>query len=175
MSTFIGEHQFNPAAPNRVWVSDITYIKVKGGFAYVCVIIDLFARKVVAYKTSLKANVCLTEETLKSAYAVRGNPSGVIFHSDRGVQYTAKEFRKVLDGMNFTQSFSAKGHPYDNAVAEAFFKFLKLEEIDRRTFSSLQELDLTLFEYVRFYNNSRPHSANGGLTPDETEARFLTY
>jgi putative transposase len=165
--------QFNPTAPNLVWVSDITYIKINGGFAYVCVIIDLFARKLIAYKASLKADVSLSVETLQRAYVSRGMPSGVIFHSDRGVQYTAKEFRRALDTMNYTQSFSAKGHPYDNAVAEAFFKFLKLEETDRRKFRSLEELDLALFEYARFYNNSRPHSANDGITPDEREALFL--
>jgi transposase InsO family protein len=165
--------QFNPSAPNRVWVSDITYIKVNGKFVYLCVIIDLFARKLIAYKIGARADASLTIDTFNTAYKLRGAPAGTLFHSDRGVQYTAKDFRKLLDNANFIQSFSAKGHPYDNAVVESFFKFLKHEEIDRRSFDSLDELNLALFEYMHFYNHSRPHSANDNLTPHELESRFF--
>ena len=96
-----------------------------------------------------------------------------MFHSDQGSQYTSKEFRKALDCANIVQSFSARGHPYDNAVMESFFRFLKHEELNRRTFNSLQELNLSLFEYVEgFYNKNRPHSANDFLSPNEKEALF---
>ena len=92
-----------------------------------------------------------------------------MFHSDRGCQYTSKEFRNALDNANFVQSFSAKAHPYDNAVAESFFKFLKKEELDRRTFNSLCDLNLSLFEYIEsFYNKRRPHSANDFLSLDDS-------
>ena len=165
--------QFNPSAPNRVWVSDITYIKVNGKFVYLCVIIDLFARKLIAYKTGINAKVSLVIDTFNAAYKSRRSPVGTLFHSDRGVQYTAKDFRKLLDNVNFIQSFSAKGHPFDNAVVESFFKFLKHEETDRRSFSSLDELNLALFEYAHFYNSLRPHSANGFLTPIELENEFI--
>jgi transposase InsO family protein len=124
------------------------------------------------HKSGIKADVSLVVDTFNTAYKLRGKPVGTLFHSYRCVQYTAKTFRKLLDGVNFIQSFSAKGHPYDNAVAEAFFKFLKHEETDRRSFSSLDKLNLALFEYSHFYNNARPHSANGNLTPDELEFRF---
>ena len=93
-----------------------------------------------------------------------------MFHSDRGTQYTSKEFRKALDKADFVQSFSAKGHPFDNAVMESFFRYLKHEELNRRTFNTMQELNLSLFEYIEgFYNKSRPHSANGLLSPTEKE------
>ena len=163
---------FNPSAPNQVWVSDITYIRVGSRFYYLCIIIDLFARKVIAYRVSPKMNVQLSIDTFQAAWTTRGEPSGLLFHSDRGCQYTAKEFRKLLDGHDVIQSFSAKGHPYDNAVAESFFKFLKLEEINRKTYISLNELQLSLFTYIHFYNAQRPHGSNAYLTPDEKETAF---
>lgn len=96
----------------------------------------------------------------------------MIFHSDRGSQYTGDEFRKRLDRASFIQSFSKKGHPYDNAVAEAFFKFLKLEETNRRSYCSFDELQLSVFEYIHFYNFYRPHSANNLLSPVHFENCF---
>ena len=166
------KQNFNPSAPNQVWVSDITYIRVNGQFCYLCVVIDLFARKVVAYRVSSKINVQLTIDTFQSAWNDRGQLTGLLFHSDRGCQYTAKEFRRLLDGCGVVQSFSAKGHPYDNAVAESFFKFLKLEETNRKCYRSLHELQLSLFTYIHFYNAMRPHSSNNYLTPNEKELAF---
>ena len=90
-----------------------------------------------------------------------------------GWQYTSREFRNAVDNADCIQSFSAKGHPYDNAVAESFFKYLKQEEVYRRSFSSLEDLNLSLFEYIEgFYNRRRPHSANNFLSPDEKELAF---
>lgn len=168
--------KFYPDKPNLVWVSDITYVRVNNRFFYVCVIIDLFARKVIAYKTSSKIDSQLVLDTFHSAYHKRKCPSGVLFHSDRGCQYTSKVFRNVLDSLNFVQSFSAKAHPFDNAVAESFFKYLKKEDLDRKTFSSLNELNLAIFEYIEgFYNSKRPHFANKLLTPDEKEKLFFNF
>lgn len=172
----IVKQKFNPKAPNLVWVSDITYIKVNGSFCYVCVIIDLFSRKVISYTSSSNMKSDLVIKTFKQAYISRNKPTNLIFHSDRGVQYTSAEFRKTLDEFNVVQSFSAKGYPYDNAVAEAFFKFLKLEELNRRTFQSKSELDLCLFEYIEgFYNIKRPHSANGYLSPSKFEDQYFSF
>lgn len=165
--------QFYPMQPNLIWVSDFTYVKVSSCFCYVCVIIDLFSRKVISYKTSTRIDTQLALDTFYYACSKRSYPKNVLFHSDRGCQYTSQEFRKALDQADFIQSFSAKGHPYDNAVAESFFKYLKLEELHRRTFSSLEELNLSLFEYIEgFYNRRRPHSANGFLSPEEKEKLF---
>lgn len=168
--------QFSTTAPNIVWVSDITYVKVSSRFCYICVVIDLFARKVISYKCSQKIDTKLVSDTVEIAYRNRNYPKGVLFHSDRGTQYTSKIFRKLLDKLNFTQSFSAKAHPYDNAVAESFFKYLKHEELNRKSFASISELNLALFEYIEgFYNSRRPHSANSFLSPTEKENLYLSH
>ena len=116
------KQKFNPKAPNIAWCSDITYIKVENRFYYLCVIIDLFSRRVIAYHISSKIDTKLVLDTFEIALKERNYPKGTIFHSDRGSQYTSADFRKRLDNAGFIQSFSAKGHPYDNAVAESFFK-----------------------------------------------------
>ena len=162
--------QFNPDNPNMVWVSDITYIKVVSKFYYLCVIIDLFSRKVIAYKISSRMTDDLTIETLELAYGKRNYPKSVLFHSDRGSQYISKNFRKKIEQFGFIQSFSKKGYPYDNACAESFFKYFKKEESNRRNYQSLTELQLATFKYIdNFYNNKRPHSHNNGLSPNKKE------
>ena len=119
------KRKFKQSAPNQIWVSDITYIRVGQKWAYLCVIIDLFSRKVISWKISFKADAELVISTFKKAYIKRNSPKGLIFHSDRGTQYTSKDFRKLLDDFDVVQSFSGRGCPYDNAVAESFFKYLK--------------------------------------------------
>jgi transposase InsO family protein len=168
------KQRFDQPAPNMVWVSDFTYIRVANRFYYVCVILDLFSRKVIAYRISSKIDRFLAITTLDDAVASRGVTSGLMFHSDQGSQFTSADFRKEIDKFNIVQSFSKKGHPYDNAVMECFFKYLKKEETDRRCFRSLQELQLSLFQYINgFYNSVRPHSHNGGLSPIQRESLFL--
>ena len=98
-----------------------------------------------------------------------------MFHSDRGSQYTSAAFRKLLDELNVVQSFSAKGCPFDNAVVEAFFKFLKAEETNRKSYSNLADLRVSLFEYIDgFYNVKRPHSTINFLSPADFEANFFS-
>ena len=107
------------------------------------------------------------------AYTARKRPQGLMFHSDRGTQYTAFSFRQLLDSLNVVQSFSNKGYPFDNACCESFFKYLKKEETNRRTYHSLQELQLSVFEYIEgFYNSKRPHGSLNLLTPNEMEALY---
>lgn len=151
---------FNSEESNKAWCGDITYIKVGRKFCYLCVIIGLFSRRLIALKISRKIDTRLVIDTFKSALKNRNYPKNVIFHSDRYSQYTSDIFRKRLDKATFIQSFSKNGHPYDNAVPEAFFKFLKLEEINRNSYHSIEELELSVFEYIHFYNFKRPHSAN---------------
>ena len=166
------QKKFAPSAPNQVWVSDITYKRVGGSWRYICVVIDLYARRLVACKFASRPKAELVIDTFNSAYYSRDMPRGLMFHSDRGSQYTSVKFRQLLDRLDVIQSFSAKAHPFDNAVAESFFKYLKQEELDRKSFNSDKELDLSLFEYEHFYNFRRPHSFNNGLTPDEMEEKF---
>lgn len=128
--------QFDQREPNLVWVCDFTYIRAGGRFYYLCAILDLFSRKVIAYKLSNKIDAQLAIDTVNLAVANRGKSKDIIFHTDRGSQFTSEQFRKHLDRLNMVQSFSAKGHPYDNAVMECFFKYLKKEEVNRKNYSS---------------------------------------
>ena len=169
------EQNFEQKAPNLVWVSDITYIKASGKWYYLCVIIDLFSRKVIAWDISAKPDADLVISVFNKAYTTRNISAGLMFHSDRGTQYTAFKFRKLLDELNIVQSFSKKCYPFDNDVAEAFFKYLKKEDTNRRTFSSFSELKLSVFEYIEgFYNSKRPHSSIGYLTPNEKKLQFYS-
>lgn len=167
------KQDFGQSKPNLVWASDITYIKVNSYFAYLCVIMDLFSRKVISWELSTSATADTVINAFNKAYERRGKPQGLMFHSDRGTQYTAFAFRQTLDKAGVVQSFSKKGYPYDNAVCESFFKFLKREEVNRKKYHTLQELHTSLFEYIEsFYNNKRPHRALGMLTPNEVEAHY---
>ena len=167
-------HQkFNQKSPNLVWASDFTYIKVAGKWYYLCIVMDLFSRKVIAWNISGKPDVDLVMTTFKKAYEKRNSPYGLMFHSDRGSQYTAFTFRQLLDSHNVVQSFSKKGYPFYNACCECFFKYLKKEETNRKTYHSLKELQLSVFEYIEgFYNSRRPHGTLGMLTPNEKEELF---
>lgn len=170
------QQNFDQKAPNLVWVCDFTYIKVLNKHYYLCVILDLFSRKVVAYKVSNKIDAKLAIDTLEIAFSERKPASGLIFHTDRGSQFTSKDFRQKCDDLGITMSFSKKGHPYDNAVMECFFKYLKKEEVHRRNFTSLEQLNLSLFSYIYgFYNNFRPHSHNNGLCPNDFEDNFFNF
>ena len=151
------KQRFSQDAPNLVWVSDFTYIKAGGKWCYLCVVIDLFSRKVVSWQLSDKADTALVMNAFRKAYEKRGRPQGLMFHSDRGTQYTAEPFRKLLDELHVVQSFSKKGYPFDNAVCESFFRQFKREEADRRTYRSRQEL------YLAVLNTSRASTIHTGL------------
>ena len=117
--------QFNPIAPNSIWASDFTYIKVNGSFHYLCVVIDLFSRKVIGWSLSNRHDVNLTTKAFEKAYCDRGKPEFVLFHSEQSSEYIAFTFRQTLEKCNVVQSFSPKGYPYDNAVCESFWYWLK--------------------------------------------------
>lgn len=134
---------------------------------------DLFSRKVISWSLSAKNDADLVISTFKKAYEKRNSPYGLMFHSDRGSQFTAFSFRKLLDSLDVVQSFSQKGYPYDNACCECFFKYLKKEETNRKNYQTKQELSLALFEYIEgFYNTKRPHTTLNMLTPNEAEALY---
>lgn len=128
--------EFTVTRPNEIWVSDITYFKIKGYAVYLCVIIDLFSRMVVGYRVSRKCSTHLVTATFKDAFQVRGKPTELTFHSDRGGQYTSETFFKLLRQCSVKQSFSRSGRPCDNAAAETFFASFKREEAYRRDYSS---------------------------------------
>lgn len=164
------QQQFQQKAPNLVWASDFTYLKAGGKWYYLCVIMDLFSRKIIAWHISARPDVDFVMTAFQKAYEKRNAPYGLMFHSDWGIQYTAFTFRQLLDSLNVVQSFSRKGYPFDNACCECFFKYLKKEETDRKCYHSLQQLQLSIFEYIEgYYNAKRPHGTLGMLTPNEAE------
>ena len=168
------QRQFHAEAPNIIWVSDVTCFKVNDHYLYVCMILDLFSRKIVAYRISMRNSTQLITTTFRSAFSNRGEPKGLIFHSDRGSQYTSAAFRKLLISCGVTQSFSQSGRPHDNAVAEAFFSLLKREEIYRRYYRSDRDFRNSIDRYMNFYNTERPHRHNNFKSPDGYEQDYLS-
>ena len=144
------------------WVSDLTYIHTKEGWLYLTVVIDLFDRKVIGWSFS---NGMTAQETVIPAWRMarenRPIKNELIFHSDRGIQYACKAFRNLLKSSLITQSMSRKGNCWDNAVAESFFKTLKVERVYQSTYLSRNEAKLDLFQYIEgWYNTRRIHSSN---------------
>lgn len=161
--------QFTQKQPNLVWVSDITEIKINKKPVYLCVIMDLFSRKIIGYTISRKNNTRLTINTFKSAIHLR-KTSPNMFHSDRGVNYTSSSFMRLLRKHNVAQSFSAPGYPYDNAVIESFFSQYKKETIKQMPpFQKIQDYIKMVKKYIDYYNNDRFHMGLGMLTPSLKE------
>ena len=167
------QQQFTATQPNQRWVSDVSCFKLGDHYFYVCVIIDLFSRKVIAYKISKRNSTQLITATFKMAYEERQPPSGLIFHSDRGAQYTSHRFQQLLHEHNTEQSFSQPGKPHDNAVAESFFASLKKEELYRREHPSDRAFQASVASYIEFYNTKRPHRTLKNLTPSKMEENFI--
>ena len=166
------KRNFLTDAPNKVWVSDITYAKVGMDFLYLCVVIDLYSRKVVSYSISEYIDTVLVAQAFLDAFHTRNSPTSLVFHSDQGTQYTSFEFCNLLKQYKVTQSFSAPGSPHDNAVAESFFATIKKEDFRRNYYKTEEEFRIAVEEYVEFYNDYRPHQRLGFLTPNQAEKEF---
>ena len=166
------ERQFTADRPNQIWVSDITYFKVNDYWVYLCIILDLFSRKIVGYRVSRNASTNLVTSTFRTAFRERGNPSSLTFHSDRGKQYTSATFTALLQKCEVKQSFSATARPHDNAVAETFFASFKKEEVYRREYTSEQSYRKSVEQYIRFYNELRPHRTLKYKTPQAFEEAY---
>jgi transposase InsO family protein len=159
-----------PTAPNQVWVADITYIRVPEGWLYLAAILDLYSRKIVGWAMSGRIDTALVLQALAMALTHRPAPAGLLFHSDRGVQYAAGDYRAALASAGLIASMSRKGNCYDNAFMESFWSTLKLELVYRRDFASQQEARSQIFDYIEtFYNRQRAHTALGGLSPVDFE------
>ena len=166
------EREFTAEHPNQIWVSDITYFRVNSYWVYLCIILDLYARRIVGYRVSRNASTNLVTATFRNAYRERGKPKNLIFHSDRGKQYTSAAFTQLLQKNGIKQSFSATGQPHDNAVAEAFFATFKKEEAYRREYTSEQSFCKSVEQYIRFYNEVRPHQTLKYQTPQAFEEKY---
>ena len=160
------DRDFEASKPNQKWVSDITYIWVDGGWRYLCAIIDLYSRMIVgwAFEEHMKTSLLIT--ALKMAVRSRNPKKGLIFHSDRGVQYAGRKFRKYTELYGMRQSMSRKGNCWDNSCAESFFKTIKSEFLSKRKFLTQEDARMGIFEYIEsFYNTRRLHSSNGYKSP----------
>ena len=166
------KRNFLTDAPNKVWVSDITYAKVGMDFLYLCVVIDLYSRKVISYSISEYIDAGLVSQAFLDAFHTREAPNSLVFHSDQGTQYTSFEFYSLLKKHGVTQSFSAPGSPHDNAVAESFFATIKKEDLRRNYYKTEEEFRTAVKEYIEFYNDYRPHQRLGFLTPNQVEKEF---
>ena len=161
---------FAVSAANRVWVSDITYIPTAEGWMYLCVVLDLYSRRVVGWSMGKGLGVDLAVRALLMGLVRRRPPRDLVLHSDRGVQYCAGAFRRHLRSHGIRQSMSRKGDCWDNACAETFFASLKTELIGDRIFLTREQARREIFEYIEvFYNRRRLHSYLGYLTPHEFE------
>lgn len=162
---------FTATAPNKIWVSDITQYCFLDYRVFICGILDLYSRKVIAYKVAKKQTTQLVSSTFQMAYANR-LPKDFIFHSDRGCQYTASSFRKRLELATAVQSFSRPGTPGDNSVMESFFATLKKEELYRTNYRSFKDFEDSLAKYIQFYNEKRPHNTLKYNTPQKAELDY---
>ena len=167
------QREFDVPEPNLVRASDMSYVATAQGWLYLCVILDLFSRKVIGWAMGTRMTSELMIRALLMACMNRKPPEGVIFHSDRGSQYCSEEFRKHLGRYRMRQSMSRVADPWDNAVVESFFKTLKGELCGDRAFVSRAEARTALFEYLEvFYNRNRLHSTLDYQTPEEYEEDF---
>jgi transposase InsO family protein len=155
-----------PQRPNQIWAADITYVDTKQGWVYVAAILDLYSRRVVGWAVSSQINTALVLAALRMALCHRQPSAGLIFHSDRGVQYASLEYRQALAVAKLVASMSRKANCYDNAAMESFWSTLKLELIYRREFADQSQVRQAVFDYIEvFYNRQRLHSALGYQSP----------
>lgn len=166
------KRNFTAPEPNRVWVTDITYLPTRQGWLYVAVILDLFSRRIVGWATSQNIDCHLALAALEMAIQLRSPSPGLIHHSDRGSTYTAGDYRKALQDSAIVCSMSRKGDCWDNAVAESFFATLKREMRDADTLESPIIGDLSVKQYIATYNFSRRHSSISYRTPVEFELLY---
>ena len=168
------ERNFRATKPNEVWVGDITYIPTGEGWLYHAIVKDLCLKKVGGYAFSDRIDTRLTLAALDMAFGRQNPRPGLIFHSDRGVQYASTAYRQALEQHGFRQSMSRKGDPYDNAVAENFFSCLKCECVYLQGFATRNAAKTAIFHYIEaFYNSVRPHSGIGWYTPNAFERSLL--
>ncbi|MFV8751175.1 IS3 family transposase [Nannocystaceae bacterium ST9] len=168
------ERQFDVEAPDRVWVSDITYVWTVAGWLYLAVVIDLFSRRVVGWATADHMRADLVLEALSAALGSRApSDEGLMFHSDQGSQFSAKRVRDALGSAGITCSMSRRGNCWDNAVAEAFFATLKREYVYRKVFVTHEQAKISIAEWIGiFYNGQRRHSTIGYCKPVEYERSY---
>jgi putative transposase len=164
------KRDFQPAGPNELWCSDLKQIPTDEGVLHLASVLDCFSRKIVGWAMGPVADAPLVADALRMAVSQRRPGEGIVFHSDRGCQFTAVTFGSACRAHAITQSNSRKGSPHDNAAKESFFASLEKERLRRRTFATMEQARSSVFQYIEeFYNRRRLHSTLGYRTPDEAE------
>ena len=167
------EQQFKVAAPNKVWVSDITYVPTDEGWLYVAAHKDLFSADIVGYAMGERLTRNLVSQSLFKAVAAKRPAKGLIHHSDRGSQYCSHEYRNILERFGLKASMSRKGNCYDNAPMESFWGTLKQELVHHRRYRTRQEAIRDITEYIEiFYKRQRLQPGLGFLSPAVFEQRY---
>jgi putative transposase len=157
-------------APNKIWSTDITYIHTDEGVLYLAGVMDLFSRKIVGWSIDDTMTAELVESAFNAAVSSRKNAFGLLHHSDRGVQYTSRRYRELLDVNGVRVSMSRTGNCYDNAVVESFWGKLKTEMVYQCHFATKEEAKAAVFEYIEmFYNRIRLHAALDYVSPEQFE------
>jgi len=160
------------AAPNQIWVGDITYVETQEGWLYLAAVLDRYSRKIVGWAMSERIDTALVLKAFDMALLHRQPTATLLFHSDRGVQYASADYRHALTQAGLVASMSRKGNCYDNATMESFWSTLKLELIYRRKFATRSEARSQIFEYIEsFYNRQRAHSALDYRSPVDFETQ----
>ena len=164
------KQNFTVDAKSKVWVADITYIRMGFKWTYLAVVLDLYNREPVGWAYGFHPDTALAARALEMAIAREQPEPGLIHHSDRGCQYTSHAYRNLLDKHHMRGSMSRKGNPYDNAVMESFFRSLKTEWTNHTNYKTMQEAYKSLYAYIEvFYKYQRLHAALGYLTPKSFE------
>ena len=168
------ERQFRPAAPNLLWIADLTYLRTWQGWLYLAAVQDAYSRAIVGWSMADHMRSELVVDALKLAVARRRPDLGLVHHSDQGSQYVSLAFGQAAGDAGIARSMGSKGDCFDNAVAESFFATLKKELVHRQSWPTRRELTGELFEYIEgFYNRVRRHSTLGYLSPTDYENRTL--
>jgi len=164
---------FSVPAPNRAWVTDVTYVWTLEGWLFLAAILDLCSRRVVGWATSATNDRALALTALRAALEARRVAPGIVHHSDRGSPYASAEYRHELDSRGFVASMSRKGNCWDNAVAESFFATLKGEHLDHQVLFTREQAHRSIADFIEnFYNLHRRHSSIEYLSPVEYELRL---
>ena len=156
---------FNPLGVNQVWAGDVTYLKTGEGWMYLAIVMDLYSRRIVGWHIDKHMTTDLVSKALIKAYNLRQPAAGLVFHSDRGSQYTSKHYRKLLSGYHMRASMGDVGACWDNAVVERFFGSLKHDWLFKVAQPTREHMEADVARYMRYYNINRLHTANGDLAP----------